>query len=66
MAEESTRVLAQTSGGGYEEGKKMAATRADYINYEMEHGALDIKELREFMRGLVDGGPTRSGHGLRR
>jgi 4-hydroxy-2-oxoheptanedioate aldolase len=48
--------------GGYEEGKKMAATKADYINYEMEHGAFDIKELRDFMRGLVDAGPTRTGH----
>jgi 4-hydroxy-2-oxoheptanedioate aldolase len=48
--------------GGYEEGKKMAATKADYINYEMEHGAFDMKELRDFMRGLVDGGPTRTGH----
>ncbi len=48
--------------GGYEEGKKMAATKADYINYEMEHGTFDMKELRDFMRGLVDGGPTRTGH----
>ena len=48
--------------GGYEEGKKMSATKADYINYEMEHGAFDIKELRDFMRGLVDAGPTRTGH----
>jgi 4-hydroxy-2-oxoheptanedioate aldolase len=53
---------AQTSAGGYDEGKKSAATKADYITYEMEHGALDFKELREFMRGLVDAGPTRSGH----
>jgi len=36
----------QISGGGYEEGKKMAATKADYITYEMEHGPLDFKELR--------------------
>ena len=42
------------SGGGYEKGKKMAKTRADYITYEMEHGPLDFKELREFMRGLVE------------
>jgi 4-hydroxy-2-oxoheptanedioate aldolase len=28
----------------------------------MEHGPLDFKELRDFMRGLVDGGPTRTGH----
>lgn len=48
--------------GGYEEGRKMAATWADYINYEMEHGAYDLTQLREFMRGLVDGGPTPSGH----
>jgi 4-hydroxy-2-oxoheptanedioate aldolase len=48
--------------GGYEEGRKMAATKADYINYEMEHGAFDMKELRDFMRGLVDAGPTRTGH----
>jgi 4-hydroxy-2-oxoheptanedioate aldolase len=53
---------AQLSAGGYAEGKKMAATKADYITYEMEHGALDFKELREFMRGLVETGPTRTGH----
>jgi 4-hydroxy-2-oxoheptanedioate aldolase len=53
---------AQISGGGYEEGKKLAATKADYITYEMEHGPLDFKELREFMRGLIDAGPTRTGH----
>jgi 4-hydroxy-2-oxoheptanedioate aldolase len=52
----------QISGGGYEEGKKMAATKADYITYEMEHGPLDFKELREFMRGLIEAGPTRTGH----
>ena len=28
----------------------------------MEHGAFDMKELRDFMRGLVDAGPTRTGH----
>jgi 4-hydroxy-2-oxoheptanedioate aldolase len=53
---------AQISGGGYEQGKSLAATKADYITYEMEHGPLDFKELREFMRGLVEAGPTRSGH----
>jgi 4-hydroxy-2-oxoheptanedioate aldolase len=53
---------AQISGGGYEKGKEMAATKADYITYEMEHGPLDFKELHEFMRGLVDAGPTRTGH----
>ena len=53
---------AQTSGGGYEQGKALASTKADYITYEMEHGPLDFKELREFMRGLVEAGPTRTGH----
>lgn len=50
------------SRGGYEEGKALASTWADYINYELEHGAFDMTKLREFMRGLVDGGPTASGH----
>ncbi len=49
-------------GAGYEDGKKLAHTWADYITYEMEHGSLDFSALREFMRGLVDGGPTKSGH----
>src|SRR6187399_1910291 len=53
---------AQASGGGYEKGKEMAGTKADYITYEMEHGPLDFKELREFMRGLMEAGPTRTGH----
>jgi 4-hydroxy-2-oxoheptanedioate aldolase len=53
---------AQISGGGYEQGKALAATKADYITYEMEHGPLDFKELREFMRGLMEAGPTRTGH----
>ena len=48
--------------GDYEAGKKMALTKADYINYELEHGAFDMSKLREFMRGLVDGGPTKGGH----
>ena len=48
--------------GGYDEGKKLAQTWADYINYEMEHGSLDFTALRAFMQGLVDGGPTKSGH----
>ncbi len=46
----------------YAQGVRMAQTYMDAINVEMEHGALDFMQLREFMRGLVDGGPTRSGH----
>src|SRR5271156_3245440 len=37
-------------------------TWADYMNVGMEHGAFDMTGLAEYMRGLVDGGPTRSGH----
>jgi 4-hydroxy-2-oxoheptanedioate aldolase len=47
---------------GYEGGKAAAQTWADYINYEMEHTAFDLTLLSAFMRGLVDGGPTKSGH----
>jgi 4-hydroxy-2-oxoheptanedioate aldolase len=46
----------------YAQGVKMARTWMDAINVEVEHNALDFMQLREFMRGLVDGGPTRSGH----
>jgi 4-hydroxy-2-oxoheptanedioate aldolase len=52
----------QIEAAGYEDGKRLAATKADYITYEMEHGALDFHELREFMRGLKEAGPTRTGH----
>ena len=48
--------------GGYDAGKLQARTWADYICYNMEHNPLDFGLLREFMRGLVDGGPTASGH----
>jgi 4-hydroxy-2-oxoheptanedioate aldolase len=51
-----------TNGGGYEDGIRLSQTESDYINYEMEHGAFDMSELRAFMRGLVDGGPTATGH----
>src|SRR5207248_7088582 len=51
-----------SGGRGYEAGVKAATTWADYVNYDMEHGAFDVTELREYMRGLVEGGPTRSGH----
>lgn len=46
----------------YAQGKEDAATWADYINIGMEHGAFDMAGLDEYLRGLVDGGPTRSGH----
>src|SRR5258707_2035411 len=46
----------------YEQGRNDARTWADYINVGMEHGAFDMTALAEYMRGLVDGGPTNSGH----
>ena len=46
----------------YEEGLKDAGTWADYINIGMEHGAFDMGGLMQYMRGLIDAGPTRSGH----
>lgn len=48
--------------GGYDEGKAAAKTWADVLMYDMEGAALDFTELRNFMRGLADGGPTASGH----
>jgi 4-hydroxy-2-oxoheptanedioate aldolase len=48
--------------GGYAEGKAAARTWADILMYDMEGAAMDFTRLREFMRGLVDGGPTASGH----
>jgi len=46
----------------YDQGRKDAKTWADYINVGMEHGAFDMTGLEEYMRGMLDGGPTRSGH----
>jgi 4-hydroxy-2-oxoheptanedioate aldolase len=53
------------SGGAaaaFEQGKKDAQTFADYISYDMEHTAYDIVGLTAYMKGLVAGGPTKSGH----
>ena len=52
----------QTAGGGYDDGVRLSQTDADYITYDMEHGPFDMTELRAFMQGLVDGGPTPTGH----
>ncbi len=46
----------------YEGGKASAKTFADSIQVSMEHNTFDIVALGAFMRGLVDGGPTASGH----
>ncbi|HJU15400.1 MAG TPA: aldolase/citrate lyase family protein [Stellaceae bacterium] len=45
-----------------EAGRADAETWADYINIGMEHGAFDMAGLAEYMQGLAEAGPTRSGH----
>ena len=45
-----------------EQGKEDASTWADYINVGMEHGSFNMGGLDEYMAGLIEGGPTRSGH----
>jgi len=62
LLEQGQPVYYTGSHGGFEDGVKMAQTWADYITYEMEHGAYDVQRLGEFMRGLVKGGPAKSGH----
>src|SRR6266700_5792550 len=44
------------------QGREDAGTWADYINIGMEHGAFDMAGLAEYMQGMVEAGPTRSGH----
>ena len=46
----------------YEGGRQMARTWGDYIRIEAEHAPFEMSALGSFMRGLVDGGPTSSGH----
>src|SRR5262245_38590728 len=48
--------------GTFEAGKADAQTYADYISYDMEHAPFDVKGLADYMKGLVQGGPTKSGH----
>ena len=48
--------------GGFDKGLAAAQTWSDYIVYNMEHQPLDFALLRKFMQGLVEGGPTPSGH----
>ena len=46
----------------HEAGVLAARTPYDYLIVEFEHQPFDMVGLRAFMRGLVAGGPTRSGH----
>lgn len=49
-------------GAGHKEGLELAQTHNDFIQYQMEHGEFNPSRLRQFMLGLVEGGPTRTGH----
>lgn len=46
----------------YESGVREAQTWADFITIDLEHHPFNTAQLHDFMRGLVAGGPTRSGH----
>jgi 4-hydroxy-2-oxoheptanedioate aldolase len=46
----------------YDAGLERSQTWADYLSVDLEHHPFAPAELVAFMRGLVDGGPTRSGH----
>src|SRR5260370_6598768 len=50
------------TAGTFDQGVKDAQTFADYISYDMEHAPFDVKGLADYMRGLAQGGPTKSGH----
>ena len=45
-----------------EQGRKDVHIWADYINVGFEHGAMDFAGLAEYLAGMVEGGPTHSGH----
>ncbi len=46
----------------YDNGVKQSQTWADYLEIDFENAPFDLIGLQAFMRGLVDGGPTPSGH----
>ena len=46
----------------YDSGVREAQTWADYITIDLEHQPFNTSQLHDFMRGLVAGGPTASGH----
>jgi 4-hydroxy-2-oxoheptanedioate aldolase len=46
----------------YERGREQAETWADCLTLDLEHHPFEPRALHAFMCGLLDGGPTRSGH----
>lgn len=61
---ESGQPVYYTGAGeiSYEGGLADAGTWADFLLIDYEHRPFDMTALRRFMRGLIDAGPTRSGH----
>lgn len=62
LLESGQPVYYDYGAGGYEAGRAAAKTWADILLYDMEAEAMDFTQLRAFMQGLADGGPTPSGH----
>jgi 4-hydroxy-2-oxoheptanedioate aldolase len=62
LLESGQPVYYSYGAGGFDEGRVAAETWADLLLYDMEGEAMDFTRLRAFMKGLVGGGPTRSGH----
>ncbi len=46
----------------FDQGTQDAQSWADYINIGMEHGCFDMTGLDNYIKGLIAGGPTKSGH----
>ena len=46
----------------YERGREASVRWEDYLVVEMEHGLFDLSRLKAFMTGLVEAGPTPTGH----
>lgn len=46
----------------FEGGVAAAGVWADYIAYDIEHHPFDVARLADYMRGMAQAGPTRSGH----
>ena len=46
----------------YERGQEASVRWEDYLVVEMEHGLFDLSRLKAFMTGLVEAGPTPTGH----
>ena len=51
-----------TSDFSYNNGKKLSKTWADFIRLDTEHSSFNFDGINNFMKGLIDGGPTKSGH----